>query len=146
MDQLIWNDLEKGIRFEGTDIFLQWGVPFEELMRTHNPEIFRNGGQIQISWGKQSLLDRIEGTWTANDLHNPENFRAIGLSYGGDITSFEKFNSLKQHLLLKLGEPDKIEDSDEKAMEWENGELFILLYLFKMHDYRCSLTVGLKED
>lgn len=145
MTTKLWNEIVHGIHFERTDIVLKWNIAMEALLDIGNPIIAEVDGRMVIKWKNRSLLNGIVGTWMTTYFphENLRPFKSIDLIYSGDKISLDEYQKMKSHLLIELGNPAKEKESEEeKEAKWENGDCFIHLYLFEMHTYRCSLTIG----
>jgi hypothetical protein len=143
---MIWNKFEKGICFEGTDIFIPWYTPMEKLKDYGHPEITNNAGRIIVTWKDKTLLKSISGAWSVSFFsHESETpFKMVQLSFMGDSKSFEAYSRHKEYLQEELGVISvQKESNDENETKWINGNLYIWLYLFEMHAFRYNLTIGI---
>lgn len=139
-------EIINGIHFEKTDIFIPWNVPLSSIKDYGHPNIVYNGGKTEIIWKNKSLLDGITGNWVTYyfSYEVDRTFKEIGLAFSGDKASLEAYSNIRQHLFKELGLPilQKEEDTD-KELKWQIGNCYVFLYLFEMHAYRCTLTIGI---
>jgi hypothetical protein len=143
---MISEKLKQGIFLEKSKLFIKWHTPQNEYKSIAHPMIEESGERINFIWKGESLLGGLEGDWTVSYFQHElvRLFKSISLFYTGDKKSFEAYDRIKMHLLKIFGDPLlQNETMDEKEMKWEIGECHIHLYLFEMHAFRCSLTIGI---
>jgi hypothetical protein len=143
------NEFENGIKFEGTEILIPWKTPIRKLKNFGSPDVVKRGDRIEFIWRNVSLLNGIGGNWMASFCYcdfNNQYFNKVSLYFGGDKISFEAYGKIQQHLLKKLGHPIfQREDNHlkDKEIKWQIGQVYIYLYLFEMHEWRLSLSIGI---
>jgi hypothetical protein len=146
-DNMIWDKLERGVCFEGTDILIPWYTPMPSLKHYGNPEVINMSDRVVIIWNDKTLLEGISGWWSAfyYTFESENLFKSISLSYVGDSESKDAYCKHKEYLLSKLGPSNmQSQDGDEKEVKWINNEgVFVYLILFEMHVFRCNLTIGI---
>ncbi len=164
---MIWDTLEEGITFESSGLFLKWNTPIKKLKSIGNPKFESGGGHASIIWENEALLNGIIGNWSVHywawenealpiriinrifgyfsgykDILIRNKLKSIDLNYSEDTESFEAYEYLKAHLLGILGEPQIQKEGHDKEIKWISRNYYICLYLFEMHAYRCSLSIG----
>ena len=163
----MWDSFKEGITFEKSGLFLKWYTPIKKLKFIGNPKLESGGGHASIIWENEALLNGITGNWSVHywaweneafpiriinrifgyfsrykDILIRNKFKSIDLEYSGDKKSFEAYEYLKTHLLGIFGDPQIQKEEHEKTSEWIFEDFHIHLYLFEIHEYHCSLSIG----
>lgn len=147
MTSPIWNCLEKGVRFENTDIVIPWRIAIGKLPAYGAPALDINNGQYSVVWNESVLLNGIAGPWYASYFPHEAAipFKSVGLFYTGDAVAQERYKAYSNHLITHLGQPHRQDEQNgDKEMIWRNNDYYVQLYLFDMHVFRCALNVGVK--
>jgi hypothetical protein len=140
--------LDKGIFLEDKNVLLEWGQPLEKIAADNSAKIIKQADRTIIDWGTHTILDGLTLELTNVFLLSTgfqlfKKFKSIGHQTVGDKQSFENFSLISKHLLNKIGEPSKKDDSieREKSWIWQTSEVKINLYLFEQHAFKLHLTI-----
>ena len=143
-------NLDKGIFLEDKNVVLEWGQQVEQLVTDNHAKILRNPDRTIIEWGTHTILDGLILELTnvyllSTGSHLYKKFKSIEHSSIGDKLAFENFDRISKHLLIKIGEPtkqdDTIETEQEKCWVWQTSEVKITLFLFEQHAFKLHFTI-----
>lgn len=149
----IWDNLQNGLLFEDTLVFIPWSTPYSEL---DNFAEQRKDSGDRTNWflGLHKILDGIDsyvGVMKWSDISSNRPFLETDEFLGSDNEGNRKFLELKEKITDLLGEPDSIRlekfgNNDLGDVEWRNRKVSI--YLSGIEQFACKyrLYIGLKED
>jgi hypothetical protein len=148
----IWDNLQKGLLFENTQVFISWLTPYSEL-DNYAEQRKNNGDRINWFLGQHKILDGLNSyvgvtKWIFKKDNEP--FSRIDEFLGFDYEGNQKFLELKEKFTDLLGEPtyiqlEKFGNFDLGGIEWSNQKISI--YLSGIEQFACKyrLYIGLKE-
>ncbi|KAB2918748.1 MAG: hypothetical protein F9K23_01015 [Bacteroidetes bacterium] len=148
----IWTNLQKGIFFEDTGVFVPWYISLA-FLDCHAERKNHSGNQNRWFFGGRSILDgyksRLEAKIDDFGRYKTQ-FVEISEFLGFDFEGMERFNFLKSHITELLGEPSKHESErfgqfDVGYYEWENGRVTISIIGFEQFACKYFLTIGIKK-
>lgn len=148
----IWENLQIGLLFEDTQVFIPWLTPYSELDKF--AENRKNNGD-RISWflGKHKILDGIEsyvGVMKWLDIDSKKPFGLAEEFLGSENKGYQKFLELKEKLTDLLGEPTSIQlenygYNDLGYIEWTSGKISISLSGIEQFACKYWLYIGFRE-
>lgn len=149
----MWNNLQKGLLLEDSQILIPWETPFDCLDNYMEKRRDR-GDRTEWYFGKHKILDGYEShletmKWIYLPWTNP--MTSISENIGSDFEGNKNFIGLKEKITDLLGEPSKVDlekfgSFDLGVVTWINGRVRISLVGIEHFNCRYSLTIGLTED
>lgn len=151
--QQIWNNLQKGLLFEGKRILIPWLIPYNKIDNL-KLKLIDSGDRTICYLGKQTILDGYEGQfevvkWISVPKTNP--IVEIYENIGHDHIGHEKFNYLRDYITNLLGDPaiselEKFDTFDLGFMQWENGIVKLKLIGIEHFSCRYTFSIGLIDE
>lgn len=149
----IRENLQTGLLFEDTQVFIPWLTPYSELDKY--AENRKDSGD-RTNWflGKHKILDGFEsyvGVMKWLDIDSKKPFAQTDEFLGAENNGYQKFLELKVKLTDLLGEPTSIElekygKLDLGHIEWTNGKVSISLSGIEQFACKYRLYIGLKDE
>ncbi|MFZ4798648.1 MAG: hypothetical protein ACOYMA_14210 [Bacteroidia bacterium] len=147
-------NLDNGIFLEDNNVLLKWRNLVEQLAIENKAEIIRKHDRTIIEWGTHNILDGLKLNLTNVYLLTARltmvKFTSIESWYFGDKDSFENFNRIKNHLLIKIGEPiekfGSIKTDREECWIWKINLTKITLFLFEQHVFKMHFKIEHNQD
>lgn len=128
--------LNRGVLFEDTGNFLEWGKSTEDLAKIFAAKKIYRADRIIYEWGEHKILKGLELNlvtthWT-NDLNNRgDQFSKIEFNVEGKEDSKQYFESIiLSHLKKHYGEGNIKGELPDVSYEWKQGYVKLHLYLF----------------
>lgn len=151
--QQIWNNLQKGILFEDTQVFIPWLTPYYNLNK-HAEQREESGDRIYWFLGRHKIFDGYSSSIEVMKyiyVNHSTPFSKIEEFLGFDKDGNEKFIMLKEKLINLLGEPTIIElekfgDRDLGSIEWTKDNARVSLIGFEQFACKYWLHIGLKKN
>jgi hypothetical protein len=151
--QQIWENLQKGILFEDTQVLIPWMTSFAGINRI--AEQRRNSGD-RTEWflGKHTVMDGytcLAGVMKWLFVKDSEPFSRIEEWLGADDEGNQKFLFLRDKFTDLLGEPS-LSDLSEfgsfqlGSLEWTNGNVRISLSGIEQFACKYRLYIGLTTN
>lgn len=151
--QQIWENLQTGLLFEDTLVFIPWLTPYSELDQ-YAEDRKDSGDRTNWFLGKHKILDGFEsyiGVMKWLDIDSKKPFSKTDEFLGAENNGYQKFLELKVKLTDLLGEPTSIElekydNLDLGHIEWTNGKVSIFLSGIEQFACKYRLYMGLKDE
>ena len=149
----IWENLQSGLLFEDTQVFIPWLTPYSELDK-YAEDRKDSGDRTNWFLGKHKILDGFEsyvGVMKWLDIDSKKPFGMTDEFLGSENNGYQKFLELKEKLTDLLGEPTSIElekydNLDLGHIEWTNGKVSISLSGIEQFACKYRLYIGLKDE
>lgn len=149
----IWENLQSGLLFEDTLVFIPWLTPYSELDK-YAEDRKDSGDRTNWFLGKHKILDGFEsyvGVMKWLDIDGKKPFGMTDEFLGSENNGYQKFLELKEKLTALLGEPTSIElekydNLDLGHIEWTNGKVSISLSGIEQFACKFRLYIGLKDE
>ena len=149
----IWENLQSGLLFEDTQVFIPWLTPYSELDK-YAEDRKDSGDRTNWFLGKHKILDGFEsyvGVMKWLDIDGKKPFGMTDEFLGSENNGYQKFLELKEKLTDLLGEPTSIElekydNLDLGHIEWTNGKVSISLSGIEQFACKYRLYIGLKDE
>lgn len=149
----IWENLQTGLLFEDTQVFIPWLTPYSELDK-YAEDRKDSGDRTNWFLGKHKILDGFESyvgvmKWLNIDSKKP--FAQTDEFLGAENNGYQKFLELKVKLTDLLGEPTSIElekydNLDLGHIEWTNGKVSVTLSGIEQFACKYRFYIGLKDE
>jgi hypothetical protein len=146
-------NITKGIRFEGSGQFLEWGKFIDPLIRKFNgtKEIYSD--RMVYNWGKQSILNGLELElttifWNVGLQRWCRRFTKIEYLAIGDEIAKHELTRISNHLISLYGQPSVSEDdvdNNEKYLLWKLDKIEVSVYYFEQHCYKLHFCIHKKK-
>lgn len=148
--QQVWDNLQVGLLFEDTGVFVRWDTPFIQIDAI---AVDRSVSGDRINWflGKHVILDGCESyvgvmKWMWISTHEP--FLQVDDFLGFDYEGNEKFCRLATKLTDLFGPPyvqelEKFGSFDLGTVQWKMGNAQITLSAIEQFACKYRLHIGL---
>ena len=151
--QQVWDNLQKGILFEDTGVFLPWVMPFSYLGK-YAEQRKDKGDRTEWFLGKHQILDGYTcyvGVMKWVFVNDSKPFSEIVEWLGFDYEGNKKFLFLKDKLTDLLGHPafmelEKFGDFDLGSVGWNREKVKIRLSGIEQFACKYRLSIGLTEN
>ena len=149
----IWDNLQKGILFEDTQVLIPWLTPYSEL-DNYAEQRKESGDRINWFLGQHKILDGLNsyvGVMKWRYIKDNKPFSQTDEFLGFDNEGNKKFLELKEKFTELLGEPtyiqlEKFGDFDLGDITWSNQKIGISLIGIEQFACKYRLYIGLKEN
>lgn len=151
--QQVWSNLQNGILFEDTQVFIPWATSYAEIDKCAEKRRVR-GDRTEWFLGKHIILDGVNSfagvtKWLYEKDEAP--FSKIEEYLGSDEDGSKKFIALKEKLTNLLGEPtfieiEKVGDIELGTIRWENDKVQIRLDGYEQFACKYRLDIGWKKN
>jgi hypothetical protein len=143
------SNLNKGLTFEETNVFLKWGSCIDSYVISNECTKEILADNTVYFWGKRKIFNGLELPFSTDFSNNGIKrwFRLVNrLEYKvvGDEIAKTEFHTISNHLIENLGEPKVKDESielNEIYLEWRINKVYISLYLFEQHCYKLHLLI-----
>ena len=143
------SNLNKGLVFEESNVFLKWGSCIDSYVRNNEctKEILTDN--TVYFWGKRKIFNGLELPFTSDFSNNGIKrwcrlVNRLEYKVVGDEIAKTEFHTISNHLIENLGVPkikDESIDLNEIYLEWRIDKVCISLYLFEQHCYKLHLLI-----
>jgi len=151
--QQIWDNLQKGLLFEDTQVFIPWSTSYWKINKY--AEQRKNSGD-RTNWflGEHKIFDGLNsfvGVMKWSWVNKLKPFSEITENLGYDDEGNRRFLALQEHFTNLLGEPTSIElekfgGNDLGSIVWTKGK--VQIYIGGIEQFACKyrMYIGLKEN
>lgn len=151
--QQIWNNLQKGLLFEDTQVLIPWQMPYSEIDK-YAEQRTNSGDRTNWFLGEHKICDTfncfvevMKWSW----IEDSRPFSKISDYLGDDDNGNKRFLELKEKFTNLLGEPtdtklEKFGDNDLGSIIWKNGKVEIALTGIEQFACKYRISIGLIEN
>lgn len=144
--------ISDGILFEGSNIFIKWGIDIDQLSNEIKGQKERRTDRTIYHWGVQTILNGLKLNlttiyWDHKAEGDFKKFNSIGFWSIGDKQAEKYIEIISSHLENEIGLPGKKQAVDSDILlEWKIKDIKLSLSFFERHAYKLHFEINKEEE